>query len=63
MKKPCVDPDLCTGCATCVELCPDVFELNESEIAVVKNPKGAAVDEIQEAIDNCPTEAISWTSD
>ena len=27
--KPVVDYDECTGCATCVELCPEVFELRD----------------------------------
>ena len=59
--KARVDPELCNGCGPCVDICPDVFELNEEGIAVVK------VDEIPaelketcgEAVDNCPTEAIS----
>jgi ferredoxin len=55
-----VDPELCSGCGLCVDTCPEVFELEE-EIAVVK------MDEVpvelqetcREAVDNCPTEAIS----
>ncbi len=31
-----IDPDLCSGCGTCVEKCPvDAIELNESDIAEV----------------------------
>ena len=33
--KPIVDYDACTGCATCVELCPEVFELGDDEKAIV----------------------------
>ncbi|OQX84681.1 MAG: ferredoxin [Candidatus Latescibacteria bacterium 4484_7] len=58
-KVPVVDPDLCTGCGICSETCPDVFSL-EGDIAVVTDPNGASEEEIQEAIDNCPVEAISW---
>lgn len=61
VKKPVVDPDLCTSCGVCVEVCPGVFELGPDDIAVVKNPSGASEDEIQEAIDSCPGEAISWS--
>ncbi len=58
--KVSIDPELCNGCGPCVDICPEVFELNEEEIAVVK------VDEVpaklqeacREAADSCPTEAI-----
>jgi ferredoxin len=58
-RIPYVDADLCTGCELCVETCPDVFEM-EDDVAVVANPEGATEEEIEEAIDNCPVEAIIW---
>jgi len=58
-KIPVIDPDLCTGCELCVETVPDVFGM-EGDIATVVDPNGASEEEIQEAIDNCPVEAISW---
>lgn len=51
--------DDCMGCESCVELCPDVFEMNEDgDKAVVINPNSKA-DCVDEAIDSCPAEAIS----
>jgi ferredoxin len=58
-KIPVIDDDLCTGCELCVETCADVFQM-EDDVAVVSNATGAGEDEIQEAIDNCPVEAITW---
>jgi ferredoxin len=58
-REPYVDADLCTGCELCVETCPDVFVM-EDDAAVVSNADGASEEEIQEAIDNCPVEAIGW---
>ena len=59
--KVCVDPELCSGCGPCVDICPEAFELNEDGMAVVKVDEVPA--ELQqacmEAADNCPTEAIS----
>jgi len=58
--KTVVDPDLCTGCELCVDTCPDVFEM-EDDIAVVKVdqvPDGLE-DDVREAVDACPAEAIS----
>ncbi len=54
-----VDLDECTGCGTCEELCPEVFKVDEeTEKAVVIKPEGA--DCVEESIDTCPDEAISW---
>lgn len=60
-KKLVIDEEECEACETCVELCPDVFEMDEAaEVAKVKNQEGASADEIEEAIDSCPAECIHW---
>jgi ferredoxin len=54
-----IDADLCTGCELCVDTCPDVFEMG-GDIAVVKKaqvPAGSE-DDVKEAADSCPSEAI-----
>jgi ferredoxin len=58
-RIPFVDSDLCTGCELCVETVPDVFQM-EGDVATVTDPEGASEEEIQEAVDNCPVEAITW---
>lgn len=55
-----VDATTCIGCGTCPALCPRTFSINENGIAFVVNPSGESKAEIQEAIDACPVEAISW---
>lgn len=56
-----VDADECTGCGLCVSTCPEVFDMNDDDIAIViATPVPAdAQDTCQEAADDCPTEAIS----
>ncbi len=58
-KIPVVDIDLCIGCGSCVEICPEVFELRDDKSWVV-GPNKCGTCDCQEAIDICPTQAISW---
>jgi len=30
--KTKVDPDLCTGCELCMQICPEVFEMEDDSI-------------------------------
>ncbi|MDK2956884.1 MAG: ferredoxin [Desulfovibrionales bacterium] len=54
-----INKEACIGCEACVEICPEVFEMDESsEKATVKDPD-AVLDCVEEAIENCFTEAIS----
>ena len=60
-KRVVIDTDECVGCESCVELCSEVFAFNEDEEkAEVIMPEGGPEDCIEEAIDSCPTECISW---
>jgi ferredoxin len=59
MKKPAIDYELCTGCGTCVELCPEVFELRDDEKAYVIAVDKCDTCDCQEAADTCPSEAIT----
>ena len=59
MKEVRID-DTCVGCGTCVEICPEVFEI-EGELAIIK--KGADLSLDQKIIDSaeaCPVEAIHY---
>jgi len=60
-KKVVIDVSECTACGTCVEICPEVFALEDgAEAATILKPIGGPEDSIQEAIDNCPTSCIHW---
>jgi ferredoxin len=59
-KELVIDRDECTSCGQCADDLPDVFEMDDDDIASVKNSAGASEDDIQEEIDACPGECISW---
>ena len=59
MKKVWVD-DECIACGTCVDLCPEVFEM-EGDLAVVLSTADLSLDDkIVEAAEACPVEAIHY---
>lgn len=48
----------CIGCESCVELCPEVFDMDAGgDRALVKDPSSTA-DCVDEAIETCPVQAI-----
>ncbi len=54
-----VDEELCVGDGTCVDVCPEIFEM-QGDVAVVKMAEvpEAIEDSCREAADSCPVEAI-----
>lgn len=59
MKKVWVD-DECIACGTCVDLCPEVFEM-EGDLAIVSPGADLSLDDkIVEAAEACPVEAIHY---
>ena len=59
--KVIIEEEVCIGCGTCSELCPDIFQMNEEkEKAEVINPEGGSVSCIEEAMVACPVSCIHW---
>lgn len=59
-KIPYVDKDVCISCNLCVDMVPDVFRLDDDDLAEVHDPNGASEEIIQEAMDSCPVSCIHW---
>lgn len=58
---PVIETEDCVGCGSCVEICPEIFVLNESlEKAQVVNPDGCPEEKVNEAIETCPVNCIHW---
>ena len=59
-RKPYVDQEVCISCQLCVNSVPEVFRMNDDNLAEVHEPYGASEERIQEAIDACPVSCIHW---
>jgi len=57
--KVTVDKETCSGCGVCVDICPDVFEM-EDEVARAKVSDVPAEfeDAVKESAEACPGESI-----
>ena len=56
-----VDREKCTGLGMCEAVAPDVFEVGDDGTLVLHResvPEGRE-DEMREAVESCPTEALS----
>ncbi len=64
MKKVIVDKEKCIGCGACVGLVDEVFEFGDDDLAQVRDDvnfddmDSDLIDEVKDAIEGCPTEAI-----
>lgn len=59
--KVVVDTEVCIGCETCTEICPEVFRMDdEAEKAQVKIPESESIECVAEAIEACPVSCIHW---
>jgi ferredoxin len=54
-----IDAEKCIGDQACCADAPDTFEINDDDIAIVKDPQGNTPDEILQAAQSCPTDAIT----
>jgi ferredoxin len=59
--KVFIEEEECIGCASCQEICPEVFQVDEAagKARVIKDeggPEGC----IEEAVATCPVTCIHW---
>ena len=54
-----IDPELCIGCESCVDLVPEIFAM-EDELAIVieEEVPDELEDKVQESVEICPVNAI-----
>ena len=60
MKQAKVDKEKCIGCGTCTMVAEKSFKLGDDGKAEAIQPAGDPEEKLQEAVDSCPVQAISW---
>ena len=60
MKVPVIDIGACTLCMGCVEVCPEVFQLNDAGYIEVRELQTYPQEAVDEAIKYCPEDCIGW---
>lgn len=60
MSGIAVDRERCVGSGTCEMLAPDVFEVGDDGVVAVLRP-AAEDDAVLDAVQQCPTQALSLT--
>jgi ferredoxin len=63
MSRIEVDRERCVGSGTCEALAPDVFEVDDDGALLVHRPQPAAaeLDGVEDAVQACPTRALTLT--
>ena len=57
--KVVIDQDGCIGCGLCASTCPEVFGMNDDNIAEVIKQPTEVTEKVQAAVDGCPVQVIS----
>ena len=58
-----VDRELCMGSGMCIVYAPGTFAHDDETKAVVVDPAGDPIESIRNAVQSCPTSAITLTED
>ncbi len=58
-----VDREACISVATCVQVAPDTFALDDEGIAIVKDADKDSVETVIQAAKSCPVNAIIVSDD
>ena len=62
MRKPTINLSDCVLCEICVELCPEIFKINDAGFVEVADLKKYNKKCVKEASKNCPKNCISFES-
>jgi ferredoxin len=58
-----IDRDKCMGSGNCLYWAPGVFDLGDDDVSFVVDAQAASERQIMQAVEGCPTQAITVTKD
>ena len=59
-----INYDDCIGCGSCIDICSDVFGFDETDTYAIVKKRGVVNEGcIEEAMESCPAQCISWSPD
>lgn len=59
-KSIIIDVYECNGCGSCVEICPEVFVMDDGEKAVLVDSSATVTEKVEEAAAYCPQKCIDF---
>ncbi len=59
-KTIIIDVYECNGCGACVEICPEVFAMDDWEKATLLDPDAEVTEKVEEAAAYCAQKCISF---
>jgi len=63
MPEVVVDRELCMGSGMCIVYAPGTFAHDDETKAIVVDPEGDPIDAIRNAVQACPTSAITLVTE
>ena len=60
MKKIVINHDACIGCGACVAIDPEHFAFSDEGLSEVISEEDTENSNVQNAMESCPTSAISY---
>lgn len=57
-KSILIDVYECNGCGSCVEICPEVFAMDDNEKATLIDSEAEITEKVEEAAAYCPQKCI-----
>ena len=60
MKSPLLELSDCIKCGVCVEICPEVFRMNDAGYVDVVELANYPESDVNDAIKYCPVDCIFW---
>ncbi len=63
MREPVIELDQCILCEVCIDVCPEVFVMNDAGYVEIIDMEYYPLETVLEAVKHCPTDCILFHED